>query len=173
MSLAQFDQAIEETGKILHNRSDTIVAVVFVLVAIGVLLFLTWKVFDKLDHRQQDREKYEAARSERDRQKIDDLNEFHRNIASRSADQIEVMATALDRISKALEMVAAAASQNEKHLSSLRSVIGCDRRAIVSMIDATEAHRRGESEDAAQSIRQARQHLITAQTTQPPESRGA
>lgn len=162
--LGQIETAIETTEKVLAGRTETLVVTFVLVIFIGFVLWRDWRI--RLGDRRdaKDQQKREDARDQADRDRADKQLAFYQQSAERTAGQFDTIATALDRTSKATETMAASAERTEQSLARLADQQIIDRRAIIEVIDATEANNRGESDRAADAFRRARDHLINDRT---------
>lgn len=164
MIWGQIDGAAEAVSGVLRDRSDSMVAAVVILIFVAAVLFMAFKGFQNIDQRAAEREREErlraADREKEDQRRHDEQNSFHRDLALRNADQLDVVAEAMNRTSKATEIMAETTKQTEVTLTHLAAVQQSDRRAIISMIDATDAKTHGKDEEASDLVRRAREHLM-------------
>lgn len=151
---SQVDQAIDGAVKIAENRSEPFVAVMIVL---GFAAFMVWK--DSRD-RKESAERH-AAREASHAKRLDTMNDFNRQQTVRNTDQLDKIADALQRMSHAGEIMAESSERTEAALGRLANQQIADRRAIASAIDGIEQHQRGDVDRAAESIRNARTHLMS------------
>lgn len=164
MIWGQIDGAAEAVSGVLQHRSDSMVAAVVILIFVAAVLWMAFKGFQNIDQRAADREKEEhrrqQEREQEDQRRHDEQNKFNRDLALRNADQLDVVAEAMNRTSKATEIMAETTKQTEVTLTHLASVQQSDRRAIISMIDATDAKTQGREDEATDLVRRAREHLM-------------
>jgi hypothetical protein len=147
--LLQVDSAINA----LAGRSETLV------VTVMLVAFVAWTMFQSQKDRRESAVQH-AQREDEEKKRYDTQNQFHRDMALRNADQLDVMATSMDRTSKATEIMARCTESTEAALMALNNAQRRDRRAIVSAIDAIDARAQGKEDAATASIQTARLHLL-------------
>lgn len=147
--ILQVDTAINA----LAGRSETLV------VTVMLVAFVAWTMFQSQKDRRESAIQH-AQREDEEKKRYDTQNQFHRDMALRNADQLDVMATSMDRTSKATEIMARCTESTEAALLALNNAQRRDRRAIVSAIDAIDARAQGKEDLAVNSIQSARLHLL-------------
>jgi hypothetical protein len=164
MFLMQVEAAAEVGVEVVKGKSEVFIAAVILVAGILWVMFQQQKDRKESAERHAEREKEMAAlqakRDEEDKKRYDEQNQFHRDMALRNADQLDAMSASLDRTSRATEIMAKCADNTETALLELGKAQRRDRRAIISVIDASEAKARGEDDLASIAIKEARNHLI-------------
>lgn len=153
------DSAVEAASRIASERGDAVFAGVLLIAA---ALFIVWVSYRD---RQEDEERDEQRQAEETRRSREQTNFVHK-LATENAQQLGVIAQAIDRSSEATEKMAAAATQTQHALQRLAEHHEQNRAAIVSAIEAIESHRDGDVTGAADAIRRARMALMTHEMRQ-------
>jgi hypothetical protein len=153
MFLMSVDAAAEVGVEVVKGKSEVFVA------ALVLVAGMIWVMFQQQKDRREAADR-DAKRDEEDKKRYDEQNQFHRDMALRNADQLDAMSASLDRTSRATEIMAKCAENTDVALIELRNAQKRDRRAIISVIDASEAKARGEDDMATIAIKEARNHLI-------------
>jgi hypothetical protein len=152
--LLQIEAAAKAADSILTGKSELFLAAVLLVGFVG------WTMYQQSKDRKDASEKHEKREAE-DKKRYDEQNQFHRDMALRNADQLDAMTASLERTSRATEIMASCSDRIDAHLTGLTVAQRRDRRAIISVIDASEAKTRGDELLAIQSIKEARQHLFS------------
>ncbi|MFG0261013.1 MAG: hypothetical protein ACF788_01285 [Novipirellula sp. JB048] len=158
--LSQIEVAAKTADSILSGKSELFIS------AVLLVGFVAWTMFQQSKDRKDASEKHEKREAE-DKKRYDAQNQFHRDMALRNADQLDTMASSLERTSRATEVMASCTKATESALFGLATAQRRDRRAIISVIDASEAKHRGEDDAAIKAIRDARNHLISGEDDVP------
>ena len=107
-------------AEVLHDRSDTMLAAALIL---GFVLFVFWR-----DSKETERR---AATEEQQ-------SKFQKEITTKNASQLDVLASSMERVSKSNEITARAMELTERHLDVLTTFLKGEVPNSPSLFDSQE-----------------------------------